>query len=88
MCWIYMWCFTLSLQDEKENVFRLNQLRQVIGKLKADYRYNLRVDLFYLLIELCYRHSSYKVSHTLYETMCRYDVVPDNRIKLLHFDHR
>lgn len=88
MCWIYMWCFTVGLQDDKEHVFRLNQLRQVIGKLKANLRFNLRTDLFYLLIEICYRHASYKMAHTIYETMCRYDVVPDNRIKLLHFDHR
>jgi len=26
LCWIYLWCFTLGLQDEKENIFRLNQL--------------------------------------------------------------
>jgi hypothetical protein len=24
MAWIYMWCFTLGVQDEKENIFRLN----------------------------------------------------------------
>lgn len=88
MSWIYMWCFTLQFQDEKEAIFRLNQLRQVIGKLKADFRHNLKADLFYLLMETCYHHSTYKISHILYETMCRYDVVPDNKIKMLHFDHR
>jgi len=41
-CWIYMWCLTLSEWDEKEKYFRLNQLRQVIGHLKADCRVNLR----------------------------------------------
>ena len=85
MCWIYMWCFTLGQQEERENVFRLNQLRQVITKLKADYRYNLKVDLFYRLIESCYQHSNYKTLNVLYETMCRYDVQPDNRIKQMHF---
>lgn len=69
-------------------MFRLNQLKQVIGKLKADYRYNLKVDLFYLLMETCYHHSTYKVSNAIYDTMCRYDVTSDNRIKLMHFDHR
>jgi hypothetical protein len=24
MIWIYMWCFTLGKQQEKENIFRLN----------------------------------------------------------------
>ena len=27
MCWLYMWCYTLTEQDENERVFRLNQLR-------------------------------------------------------------
>lgn len=88
MSWIYMWCFTLKEQKETESIFRLNQLIQVIGKLKADYRYNLKVDLFFLLIYTCYHNSSYKISKKIYDTMCQYDVLPDNRIKLMHFDHR
>ena len=88
ICWIYVWCFTLSFQDEREAIFRMNQLREVLRKLKANYRFNLKTDLFYLMIDACYHYSSYKISHTIFETMQQYDVQPDNRIKLMHFDHR
>lgn len=86
MTWIYIWCFTLGVQDDKENIFRLNQLRQVLSKLKSDFRFNLKTDLFFLLIDACYNHASYKISSIIYETMIRYDVAPDNRIKLMQFN--
>ena len=35
--WIYMWCSTLWMQDERERQFRLMQVLQVIAKLKAEY---------------------------------------------------
>jgi len=60
----------------------------VIKKLRADYRYNFKSDLFYLLIHTCYHNSTFKISHTIYETMNQHEVIPDNRIKLMHFDHR
>jgi hypothetical protein len=85
--WIYLWCFTLKEQDPGERIFRLNQLRQVIGKLKSEYRINLKVDMFYLLIEACYKNGTFKMTQKVYETMERYEILPDNRIRLMHFDH-
>lgn len=88
MCWIYIWTFTLTSQDEQESIFRVNQLRQVISKLKAHYRFNLKTDLFYLLISTVYHHSTYKTLSMIFDTMNSYEIVPDNRIKLMQFDCR
>lgn len=85
--WIYMWCFTLKEQDPAERIFRLNQLRQVIGKLQSEYRINLKVDLFVLLIEACFKFGTFKMTRVVYEVMQRYQIIPDNRIRLIHFEH-
>lgn len=60
----------------------------MLGKLKSDFRFPLRTDLFFLLIDACYHHASYKIASTVYDTMVRYDVAPDNRIKLMQFNQR
>jgi hypothetical protein len=35
--WIYVWCGTLWMQDEREKYFRLKQCLQIIADLKAEY---------------------------------------------------
>jgi len=45
--------------------------------------------MFYLLIEACYKNGTFKMMQKVYETMVNYEVFPDNRIRLMHFDkHR
>jgi len=41
-------------------------------------------------METCFNNKiSYKYAHQLYEHMReKLEVVPDNRVKLIHFDHR
>jgi predicted DNA-binding antitoxin AbrB/MazE fold protein len=43
--------------------------------------------MFYLLIEACYKNGTFKMTQKIYETMERYEILPDNRIRLMHFDH-
>lgn len=66
----------------------MNQLKQVVGKLKGDYRFNLKTDLFYQLMETCYYHSTYENAYSIYTMMDRYDVLPDNAIKFMMFEQR
>lgn len=35
--WIYIWCGTLWMQDDREKYFRLVQVLKVIADLKAEY---------------------------------------------------
>lgn len=35
--WIYIWCGTLWMQDEREKYFRLIQVLKVVADLKAEY---------------------------------------------------
>lgn len=35
--WIYVWCGTLWMQDDREKYFRLVQVLKVIADLKAEY---------------------------------------------------
>lgn len=36
VCWVLMWCITLSEQDKREIWFRLKQLLQVLQQLNTD----------------------------------------------------
>ena len=56
--------------------------------LSLEFRFNLKLDLFTLLMETCYYYSTYKIANTIFETMFRYGCVPDKRIKQLHFDKK
>lgn len=66
----------------------MNQVKQVLKNLKAHYRFNFRSDLFYVLIRSCYYHSSFKVCDAIFQQMMQLEAMIDNRIKLMHFDHR
>ena len=66
LCWVYIWCFTLSYQDEKETIFRMNQVKQILKNLKAQYRFNFKPDLYYVIIRSCYYHSNFKVCDAIF----------------------
>ena len=83
--WIYMWCATLWMQDEREKYFRLMQVLQVIAKLKAEYIQRPQLDLFYLLIETSFHYGNMKMTQKIYETLPKYDLKPDARIQSRYF---
>jgi hypothetical protein len=59
----------------------------VLAKLYAEFDYTPGTDLFYLIIESCYKNCTYDIAHTIYETLCDLNSIPDNKVKLIHFDH-
>ncbi len=62
IAWIYVWCGTLWMQDEREKYFRLVQIIKVIADLKAEYIQRPQLDLFFLLIEASYMHGNMKMT--------------------------
>ena len=58
----------------------------MITRLKADLRYLIKSDLFYLLMEACYFNADFRAMSAIYELLIRYDVQPDNKIKLMYFE--
>ena len=85
--WIYMWCATLWMQDEREKFFRLMQVLRVIADLKADFIQRPQLDLFFLLIEASYKHGNMKMTQKIYDTLPKYDLKPDARIQQRYMDH-
>lgn len=85
--WIYMWCATLWMQDEREKYFRLMQVLQVIAKLKAEYIQRPQLDLFFLLIETSFHYGTMKMTQKIYETLPKYDLKPDARIQQRYLQH-
>ena len=88
LCWIYMWCGTFKQQERKEKFFRLNQLIQVIAKLKAKCMPQIDTELFALIIDTCYKDGEFKMTKKVYETMRRYETPPNNGILLRYFNQQ
>lgn len=85
--WIYIWCSSLWMQDEREKYFRLMQVLKVIADLKADYIQRPQLDLFFLLIVSSYMHGTMKMTQKIYDTLPKYDLKPDARIQQRYMDH-
>ncbi|CDW84381.1 UNKNOWN [Stylonychia lemnae] len=85
--WIYVWCATLWMQDDREKFFRLMQVLQVVAKLKADFIQRPQLDLFFLLIETSFQYGNMKMTQKIYETLQKYDLKPDARIQQRYFQH-
>lgn len=83
--WIMIWCGTLKYQRKEEQHFRLNQLTQVMAKLKSDYIMAPSVDMFYNIIYACFWYGDFKMTQHVYERMETLKVNPDARIKYLLF---
>ena len=88
LCWIYMWCGTLWQQDKKEQLFRTNQLLQVISKLKAKSVCLPDTEIFYLIIDTCYRYGMFKMTRRVYESMRSCRILPSNAIFRCFFHHQ
>lgn len=88
LCWIYMWCGTLFQQDKKEQLFRTNQLLQVISKLKAKSLCLPDTKIFFLIIDTCYRHGMFKMTKRVYESMRSCHILPSNAIFRCFFQHQ
>ena len=87
LCWIYMWCGSLWQQDKKEQLFRTNQLLQVISKLKAKSVCLPDTEIFYLIIDTCYRYGMFKMTRRVYESMRSCRILPSNAIFRCFFHH-
>ena len=87
LCWIYMWCGTLWQQEKKEQLFRTNQLLQVISKLKAKSVLLPDTEIFYLIIETCVSWGMFKMTRRVYESMRSCRIPPSNPIFRCFFHH-
>ena len=83
-----MWCGSLWQQDKKEQLFRTNQLLQVISKLKAKSVCLPDTEIFYLIIDTCYRYGMFKMTRRVYESMRSCRILPSNAIFRCFFHHQ
>jgi hypothetical protein len=84
-----MWSGTLSYLDTREVYFRLNQLLQVIARLKTEQCPCLTTSLFELIILTSYRQDNYfRITKRIFETMQKYGLTASTTIQryyLLHY---
>lgn len=85
-CWVMMWCLTLSEQQKNEIWFRLKQLLQVLQQLNIDNQVN-KTDLYFLMIDTTFKNSEFRITKNLYETMVRFCIPIDGRIKVRQYLH-
>jgi pentatricopeptide repeat protein len=88
LCWIYMWCGTLWQQEKKEQLFRTNQLLQVISKCKAKAVCLPDTEIFYMIIDTCYKYGMFKMTKRVYDAMRLCRILPSNAIFQCYFQHQ
>ena len=71
VCGVIMWCITLKSQSDRERWFRLKQLLQVLQQLNIENNV-FKTELYYLMINTTYRHTEFRITKNLYETMVRF----------------
>ena len=72
--WIYMWCATFKDQDDREQQFRINQMIQVLIKMKdpiltmnSHQQAKLLDDLLNQIIKTTFNYSKQKLSEMIYK---------------------
>ena len=83
-----MWCGTIDQQEDRERFFRLNQLIQVISKLKAKCGFKIDTDLFFLIIDICNRDGDFRMTKRVYEKMRQYNTPANSAIFQLYFQQQ
>ena len=88
LCWIFMWCGTLWQQDKKEQLLRTNQLLQVISRCKNKATKFADTEMFYMIIDACYKYGMFKMTKRVYGAMQTCHILPSNAIFQCYFQHQ
>ena len=75
-----MLCGTLGAQESQERHARLNQLFEVLTKLRKKCDYKLNVDVFEFILHFTQKYGDFEMTRTVCDKMWQYDMVASNEV--------